>query len=364
MAETKDIEFLRGLTPALLAWYEKYRRAFPWREEPTPYRIWVSEIMLQQTRIEAALPYFDRFMAALPTVSTLADVEEERLMKLWEGLGYYSRARNLQKAAKTIVTDYGGELPASYEKLLSLPGIGEYTAGAIASMAYGLPVPAVDGNVLRVCARLLNDEGDITRAPVKKRLREAVCAMLPPDRPGDFNQAVMELGETVCLPNTVPLCSECPIRGGCRGRQAGHPERLPVRAEKKARRVEKRTVLIVIAGGRVLLHRREDKGLLAGMWELPSVPSWIPPEETAALAVSWGASPTETVAVGDGKHIFSHIEWQMQGVLLYTPPFSPPEGFLWADARRLKEETALPSAFRCYSSRLAQWMQGEARPGQ
>ncbi len=364
MAETKDIEFLRGLTLALLAWYEKHRRAFPWREEPTPYRIWVSEIMLQQTRIEAALPYFDRFMAALPTVSTLADVEEERLMKLWEGLGYYSRARNLQKAAKTIVADYGGELPASYEKLLSLPGIGEYTAGAIASMAYGLPVPAVDGNVLRVCARLLDDEGDITRAPVKKRLREAVYAMLPPDRPGDFNQAVMELGETVCLPNTVPLCSECPIRGGCRSRQAGHPERLPVRAEKKARRVEKRTVLIVIAGGRVLLHRREDKGLLAGMWELPSVPSWIPPEETDAVAATWGARPTETVAVGDGKHVFSHIEWQMQGVLLYTRPFSPPEGFLWADARRLREETALPSAFRCYSSRLAQWMQGETWSGQ
>lgn len=348
--------FLPALTPALLAWYNRHRRAFPWREEATPYRIWVSEIMLQQTRIEAALPYFDRFMAALPTVSALAGAEEERMMKLWEGLGYYSRARNLQKAAKQIVNEYGGELPASYDRLLALPGIGEYTAGAIASMAFGLPVPAVDGNVLRVTARLLDDDGDITRAPVKKRLREAVCTMLPADRPGDFNQAIMELGETVCLPNTRPLCEECPLAEECRGRRAGHPERLPVRAEKKARRVERRTVMIVIAEGRVLLHRRKETGLLAGMWELPSADGRLTPEEAAAIAAGWGARPSAAEAVNDGKHIFSHIEWHMRGLLLRTPAFDPPEGFIWADARRLREETALPSAFRPYSSRLEEWL--------
>ncbi|HJD24675.1 MAG TPA: A/G-specific adenine glycosylase [Firmicutes bacterium] len=357
-------EKLCRLASSLLEWYSRHRRAFPWREEPTPYRIWVSEIMLQQTRIEAALPYFDRFMQALPTVSALAQAEEGRLMKLWEGLGYYSRARNLQRAAKIVVADYGGQLPASYEELLSLPGIGEYTAGAIASMAYGLPVPAVDGNVLRVCARLLDDGGDVTRTPVKKRLRQAVCAMLPPDRPGDFNQAIMELGETVCLPNTVPLCGECPLRGGCRGRLAGHPERLPVRAEKKARRVERRTVLLVQAGGRVLLHRREDQGLLAGLWELPSAEGWLEPEQATAVAAAWGAAPRRVEPAGPGRHIFSHIEWQMQGVRILTPPFDPPEGFLWADGRRLREETALPSAFRTYSSRLPEWLAaGAEEPG-
>ncbi len=362
MAETAgtiktEYERLGEGTPLLLAWYEGHRRAFPWREEPTPYRIWISEIMLQQTRIEAALPYFERFMAALPTVAALAEAGEERLMKLWEGLGYYSRARNLQKTAKILMAEYGGELPASYERLLSLPGIGEYTAGAIASMAYGLPVPAVDGNVLRVSARLTNDEGDITRAPVKKRLREAICAMLPPDRPGEFNQAIMELGETICLPNTLPLCGDCPLREVCRGRLAGRPERLPVRAEKKARRVEQRTVLIVTAAGRVLLRRREDKGLLAGLWELPSAEGWLSPEEAAGIAAGWGARPETAEPVGPGKHIFSHIEWHMQGVLLHTPPFPPPERFLWADARQLREETALPSAFRTYSSRLGQWLE-------
>ncbi len=354
--KTADGRGLRRLVPPLLAWYGRQRRAFPWREEPTPYRIWVSEIMLQQTRIEAALPYFERFMAALPTVAALAGAEEDRLMKLWEGLGYYSRARNLQKAAKVIVAEYGGELPASYERLLALPGIGEYTAGAIASIAFGLPVPAVDGNVLRVCARLLDDEGDITRAPVKKRLRDAVCAMLPPESPGDFNQAVMELGETVCLPNTVPLCGECPLRGGCLGRQAGRPERLPVRSEKKARRVERRTVLIVLAAGRVLLRRRGAKGLLAGLWELPSAEGWLTPEEAAAVAAGWGAEPWKAEPAGEGKHIFSHIEWHMQGVRLDTPPFDPPAGFRWADGRQLREETALPSAFRAYSSRLSAWL--------
>ena len=346
----------RAASKALVVWYAARKRAFPWREEPTAYRIWISEIMLQQTRIEAALPYFERFMAALPTVRDLAAVDEDRLMKLWEGLGYYSRARNLKKAAQTVVRECGGELPASYERLLALPGIGEYTAGAIASIAFGLPVPAIDGNVLRVIARLTNDDGDVLSTPVKRRMGETVRAMLPEDTPGDFNQALMELGETVCLPNTSPLCGRCPLAPWCKGRETGDPARLPVRRPKKERRVEERTVLIVIAKERVLLRRRPPQGLLAGLWELPAVEGWITPEAAAAVVGGWGGRPTSAELVGSGKHLFSHVEWRMRGVLMRTPAFALPERSVWADARELREEAALPSAFRPFSSRLIDWL--------
>lgn len=343
----------KRLTPLLLDWYAAHRRPFPWREEATPYRIWVSEIMLQQTRIEAALPYFERFMAALPDIPALAEVSEERLMKLWEGLGYYSRARNLQKAARAVMERFGGELPADYEQLLTLPGIGDYTAGAIASMAFGLPVPAVDGNVLRVAARLLNDSGDIMSIPVKKRLKEVITAMMPSDKPGDFNQALMELGETVCLPNTIPLCNECPFKEHCQGLSQGHPELLPVRAAKKERRCEQRTVFVILSEGRVLLHRRENKGLLAGLWELPGAESWLTKDQVIIEATHFGVQ--EIIKIKElkrGRHIFSHVEWQMKGFKLEVPAFEALPGFRWANARELRDEFALPSAFRPFSEYL------------
>lgn len=354
---------MSDLTPLLLEWYAEHRRVFPWREEATPYRIWVSEIMLQQTRIEAALPYFERFIAALPTVKALAEADEGRLLKLWEGLGYYSRVRNLQKAAKIIMSDHGGELPASYEGLLALPGIGEYTAGAIASTAFGIPVPAVDGNVLRVMARLLGDRGDVMSPPVRRYLREEVCAMLPDDAPGEFNQAIMELGETVCLPNAVPLCSQCPLSGGCTGFAKGHPEELPVRAAKKARRVENRTVLVVIADKRVLLHRRAPHGLLAGMWELPNTEGWLTPAEAADYIKPWDGQLRDIAAepLGGGKHLFSHVEWRMQGVKFQTAAFEPPEDYIWADAAQLLNDYALPSAFRPYAKHLMEWLDAGER---
>lgn len=360
---------LSPLTRPLLEWYNANRREFPWREEATPYRIWVSEIMLQQTRIEAALPYFDRFMAELPTIQALAEIGEERLLKLWEGLGYYSRARNLQKAAKLVMSDYGGELPASYEQLLKLPGIGEYTAGAIASTAFGLPVPAVDGNVLRVTARLLNFGGDVMNPSVKKSLRKAVCAMLPSDAPGEFNQAIMELGETICLPNTIPLCGKCPLALYCKGYAMGHPEELPVRAAKKARRVEQHTVLVILAGGRVLLHRRETRGLLAGMWELPNTDGWITAEQvkTAAADIGLPADAILPSPLKDGRHIFSHVEWHMKGFRIDVPAFDAPQNldgssdYVWADARGLRETYALPSAFRTYSAHLPEWLDALAK---
>lgn len=312
--------------------------------------------MLQQTRIEAVLPYFDRFIRALPDVAALAAVREDALMKLWEGLGYYSRARNLHKAARLMMEQYGGRLPPSYEQLLGLPGIGEYTAGAVASIAFGVPVPAVDGNVLRVLARLTDCHDDITRPAVKKALAAKAAEMVPDDFPGMFNQAVMELGQTVCLPNTVPHCGECPLRGGCAGYAAGTAAALPVRAPKKARRVEQRTVLVLIcrmpAGRHVLLHRRGEKGLLAGLWELPNTQGWLCEDEAQAYARSLGAAAQTVFPLEEGSHVFTHIEWHMKGFMMPADYFAPGQNWAWVSAGQLAEETALPSAFRTYARLL------------
>ena len=209
---------MENISPALLEWFYKNRRSLPFREDPTPYHVWLSEVMLQQTRVSAVLPYYYRFLEALPDIPALAACEEERLHKLWEGLGYYSRVRNLQKAAKLVCAQYGGQLPADYAALLALPGIGEYTAGAIASISFGLPVPAVDGNVLRVFSRLYNDPGVITEPAVKKAFTARVMEHQPPEKAGDYNQALMELGALVCVPNGAPLCGQCPLAESCRAR--------------------------------------------------------------------------------------------------------------------------------------------------
>lgn len=345
----KDI---REALPALTAWYRENARPLPWRQSPTPYRVWVSEVMLQQTRIEAVIPYFERFMQVLPTVQALAEAEDDRLMKLWEGLGYYSRARNLKKAAIQIMERHGGVLPADYEALHALPGFGDYTAGAVASIAFGIAVPAVDGNVLRVTARLLNDSDDVTAPAVKRRMTETVRGWLPSDAPGDFNAALMELGERICLPNTRPRCEECPLSAACGGAAAGTAAALPYRAPKKARRVERRVVLLVISEEkppRVLLHRRPSKGLLAGLWELPNAEGGIDTARAAAdtLGVTVSGRP-----VGEGRHLFSHVEWRMTGVRFDVPAFVPPEDFAWATLTELSEEYALPSAFRPFSRLL------------
>ena len=222
---------MENIAPALLDWFYTNRRILPFREDSTPYHVWLSEIMLQQTRVSAALPYYERFLAALPDIPALAGCEEEKLHKLWEGLGYYSRVRNLQKAAKIVCAQYGGQLPADYNALLALPGIGEYTAGAIASISFGLPVPAVDGNVLRVFARLYNDPRLVTDPQVKREFTARVMEHQPPAKAGDYNQALMELGALVCLPNGAPLCEQCPLGTLCRARAAGTalsaPENAP-----------------------------------------------------------------------------------------------------------------------------------------
>ena len=256
---------LTRLPIPLLRWYQENARTLPWRGDPTPYHVWVSEIMLQQTRVAAVLEYYRRFMEALPTVAHLAAVEEDRLMKLWQGLGYYNRARNLQRAARQVVEDFGGAFPDTYEGLLGLAGVGEYTAGAIASIAFGVPVPAVDGNVLRVVSRLTGDGSDITKPDTKRRMWAALKAVLPVRAPGDFNQAMMDLGATVCLPNGAPLCEKCPAAEFCRARREGRTGELPYKPPKKARRVEERVVFLLFpaaaaqggpAGGAVGVSQR------------------------------------------------------------------------------------------------------------
>lgn len=348
------IERLSEGVPALLRWYDAHRRPLPFRDDPTPYRVWVSEIMLQQTRIEAVLPHYEEFMRELPTVEALATVDEQRLLKLWEGLGYYSRARNLQKAARQIMERYGGELPADYEALRSLCGIGEYTAGAIASIAYGIAVPAVDGNVLRVLARLLCYEQDVLKSAPRAYLTKVARALLPSDRAGAFNEALMELGETICLPNTAPHCDECPLREFCEARKAGRAAELPTRLPKTQRRIERRTTWVVLTEetpARVLLHRRDDSGLLAGLWELPNAEESADATEILTRCGLTATSPMKTLAAA--RHLFSHIEWKMTGIeVTVLPSPSLPQGYVWADATALEGQYALPSAFRAYAKQL------------
>ena len=309
--------------------------------------------MLQQTRIEAVLPYFQRFITELPDVTALATVPQEKLLKLWEGLGYYSRARNLQKAAQVIVEQYGGELPRDYEALLGLPGIGPYTAGAIASIAYAIPVPAVDGNVMRVLARLTGDDTDVLSAAGKKRFSDLAWQLVPEQNPGRFNQAIMELGERVCLPNGTPKCEDCPLRSACVAYAEGRAEQLPVRIKKVKRRIEHRAVAVVRIDGEppmVLLHRRPDTGLLAGLWELPNT---LDSNPLLSLPERLRDKCIEGEPLSGCKHLFSHVEWQMTAKVFYLSDTEdlPPE-YCAVTLDALRRQYPLPSAFRYYAEQL------------
>lgn len=341
---------LHYLPGALLDWYRENARDLPWRHTRDPYRIWVSEIMLQQTRVAAVLGYYDRFLKTFPTVETLASAPEEQLMKCWEGLGYYSRARNLQKAAKLVVEEYDGQFPKTYEELLKLPGIGEYTAGAIASAAFDQPVPAVDGNVLRVVARIEDCHEDIMDAKVRKSFRERVAEIVPeiPEDIRIFNQAMMELGATVCVPNGPPKCDFCPAGEICLARKRGTVGSLPVKARKKARRIEEKTVFLLVRDGSVALRKRGDMGLLAGLWEFPNADGVLDEKSVYSHLQTLGLTVTDWKKQLTAKHIFTHVEWHMTGyVLLVTG--EGPETFLWADAEKLAQ-LAVPSAFAKYYS--------------
>ena len=338
----------------LLDWYMQNRRILPFRTESTPYRVWVSEIMLQQTRVNAVLPYYERFMRELPDIASLAACEEERLHKLWEGLGYYSRVRNLQKAAQIVMEQYGGSLPADYDALLSLPGIGAYTAGAIASISFGLPVPAVDGNVLRVFSRLYCDGRDITQPRVKKELTEHVMRMQPPERAGDYNQALMELGALVCVPNGAPLCDECPLCSQCRAHAAGVEQTLLAKPKPAPKTVAPYTVLCILneEHTRVLLQKRPAKGLLAGLWQPYLAEGTLCENEVHALFDAAGTPLLSIRPMPCARHVFSHRIWEMTGFLCTAALTDVPKGFVLADADELRDVYTLPNAFRVFCEEL------------
>lgn len=334
----------------LLHWYDYNRRILPWRENPKPYYVWVSEIMLQQTRVEAVKSYFDRFTTELPTIADLAVVDDEKLMKLWEGLGYYSRARNLKKAAIVVMEQYGGELPANYDELLKLPGIGSYTAGAIASIAFSLPVPAVDGNVLRVMKRIAGSFDDITKDKVKKELESDLREIITKERPGDYNQSLMELGATICIPNGKPLCEQCPVMHLCRAFKQGIQMQLPVKPPKKARKLEDKTVFVMEYQENYAIHKREDKGLLAGLWEFPNVDEKMSFEKLENYLKEYGIEVEEITKLSKAKHIFSHIEWHMIGYYLKLKEIGsfPMKDIIWVKEEEIKNIYSLPTAFEAY----------------
>ena len=338
----------------LLHWFWANHRVLPFRSDPTPYHVWVSEIMLQQTRVAAAVPYYERFVQELPDIPALAACEEERLLKLWEGLGYYSRVRNLQKAARIVCEQYGGQLPGDLAALKKLPGIGDYTAGAIASIGFGIPAPAVDGNVLRVFARLYNDEGDIMQPAVKAVTTQKVMAQQPAEAPGDFNQALMELGALVCTPGQ-PDCTACPLQALCLGHQSGNPARLPQKAPKKARKKCELTLCLAQdAAGRWLLQKRSGQGVLAGLWQ-PLVLAEEALDEKRALDAAQKLLPAAVLLKEKplkAKHIFTHLEWHMTAYVMAVPCTPPPEGCVWASPAQLEQEYTLPGAFKTLRKRM------------
>ena len=368
----KDFDLMPLVEP-LKQWFAENARDLPWRKRPSAYHTWISEIMLQQTRVEAVKPYYERFLKALPNVKTLAECPEDQYLKLWEGLGYYSRVRNLHAAAVQIMEEHHGRIPAEYEELLKLKGIGSYTAGAIASIAYGKKVPAVDGNVLRILTRVSADETDIAKGSFKKeaeiklrKLMEEVC----PDGdtkqehsanridPGTLNQALMELGAIVCVPNGQPLCDACPWKGFCRARKEKKTGRIPVKTKAKARRIEERTVFLLQDGDKVAIRKRPEKGLLAGLYEFPNHLGHFTEKAALDYVRAMGYSPLRIRRLSASAHVFSHIEWHMIAYYLLVEE----EGFaskeqirkrkdeklLFVDAKEQKEKYAVPSAFSAY----------------
>lgn len=355
MNQTIKAYFTPEAVERLLAYYREHKRDLPWRHTKDPYRIWISEIMLQQTRVEAVKPYYARFLEECPTVEALARISEERLFKLWEGLGYYSRARNLGRAARCIVETYNGALPESYDALCGLPGIGDYTAGAIASIAFDQRVPAIDGNVLRVLSRVTGSYDDIADPATKKRFRAELFEVIPASA-GDFTQALIELGATVCVPNGEAKCHACPMAECCEAARRNLTDELPVKRAKKARRVEKKTVLLIRDGERTVLGKRPDRGLLSGLYELPNVAGHLDTGQVTAHLRTLGLEPLHIERLEDAKHIFTHIEWHMIAYSVRIASdfdgFTGAGGTMLVSNERLHAEYAIPSAFSAYTKYL------------
>ena len=343
-------ENLKEMALPLVNWYRSQRRDLPWRIDVNAYKVWVSEIMLQQTRVEAVKPYYARFLNAFPTIKDLAEAEEDLLLKMWEGLGYYNRVRNMQKAARQVMIDYNGEFPSTYEEIRGLTGIGSYTAGAISSFAFGIPKPAVDGNVLRVISRLTASYEDIMNANVRERMEHEIEELIPMEAAGDFNQGLIELGAIVCVPNGAPKCAECPLAHLCRAHEKGIELELPVKSKAKERRIEKKTVFIFQDGDHVAIKKRPAKGLLAGLYELPNVEGHLTEDEAIKYSKQIGLSPLRIQKLDDGKHIFSHVEWQMIGYRIRVDELekSCAEKMLFIHPEEIEAEYPIPAAFETY----------------
>ena len=334
----------------LLNWYDENRRILPWREDATPYRVWVSEIMLQQTRVEAVKPYFERFVKELPTLQDLSVASDDTLFKLWEGLGYYNRVMNMKKCAIKCVEKYGGNLPSTYEELIQLPGIGAYTAGAIASIAYKQKVPAVDGNVLRVFSRVLISEDDILKESTKRKFQKIIMDYLPEDRSDAFNQALMEIGALICVPNAAPRCNICPVASECMGYQSGDAHRLPNKTMKKARKIEKKTVLVITYQNQVHLCQREEKGLLAGLYEFDVYEGYLTKKQIKDL---FKDNLKHMTTLEDAKHVFSHVEWHMKGYIIEVEDKTI-DG-IWCTKKDIKDTYAIPTAYKVYKKAWLEW---------
>ena len=345
LSETESREIFAAAPGRLLPWFAAHARDLPWRADREPYHVWLSEIMLQQTRVEAVKGYYARFLDKLPDVAALAAADPETVSKLWEGLGYYSRARSLQAAARAIMEQYGGVFPRDYAAIRALPGIGDYTAGAICSICFDQPTPAVDGNVLRVVARCTGDARCVDEEKTKRAVREALAAVYPAGHCGDFTQSLMELGATVCVPNGAPDCASCPCAGFCASKD-GLWRSLPVRAPKKARRREALTVFVLRCEDRTALRRRPDSGLLAGLWEFPNVPGPLDAPAALAQAKAWGVRPRELEREARRTHVFTHVEWDMRCWFLRCA--APAPDFVWATGEELDGVYALPTAFRMF----------------
>ena len=349
-------DILPGIIQPLLTWYKGQAsdRQLPWRLSPTPYHTWLSEIMLQQTRAAAVIPYYERFLAALPDIAALAAADDEMLMKLWQGLGYYSRARNLKKAAQVIVAEHGGRLPQEHKALLALPGIGRYTASAIGSIAWGKPWPAVDGNVLRVIMRVLACSEDIMAARTRTAVEKALAPHYPTGSDASaLNQAFMDLGATVCLPHGTPHCPACPLQQFCLAHDNGQEQKYPVKAAAKPRRQEDRTILLLHQGSAYALHQRPATGLLAGLWEFPNLPGRLSQQDIEAWLQCHGYRASQIKPLPAARHIFSHVEWhlsgwdiQLQADCLQTAEC--PASLRWASAAEISNTYSIPSAFTYY----------------
>ena len=336
-----EIELMKKMRQPISDWYQKNKRELPWRKEKNPYHIWISEIMLQQTRIEAVKQYYERFLKEIPTIQDLAEIDEEKLLKLWEGLGYYNRARNLKKAAQVIQEKYKGKMPKHDKELVELPGIGEYTAGAISSIAYDEPVPAVDGNVLRVVSRVVGSKKDVLETKTKKEFTQKLREIMP-NQAGDFNEGLMELGELICIPNGEPLCEKCPLQEICIAKNENLTDVIPVRNQKIKRRKEEKTVFLLEFEGKIAIQKREKTGLLANMYEFPNVDKRLKKDEIETVLQSWGLIGNQIEKIGT-HHLFSHIEWDMVGYKIQVDSIN--SAFIWVEKHEILEKYPIPGAF-------------------